>query len=156
MICAQCAKKDSHQRLGSGVHADVHMDRIIHNTLRVGVGKLHHARAHSTRARLATVVEGFSGFRPTRRFMLSRTNPGLNLMNKWRSKLQKLSQSPTVNRFDRGDSGAWPSCMSARTSTIPFTACMRKLVDVLPSAGRVYENVVNHQHLEVARFEAAD
>ncbi|MGP5015813.1 ATP-binding protein [Glutamicibacter ardleyensis] len=32
VFCTQYPKKDWHQRLGSGVHADAIMDRIIHNT----------------------------------------------------------------------------------------------------------------------------
>ncbi len=32
VFCTQYAKKDWHQRLGSGVHADAIMDRIVHNT----------------------------------------------------------------------------------------------------------------------------
>jgi len=33
VFCTQYPKKDWHQRLGSGVHADAIMDRIVHNTL---------------------------------------------------------------------------------------------------------------------------
>ena len=33
VFCTQYAKNDWHQRLGSGVHADAIMDRIVHNTL---------------------------------------------------------------------------------------------------------------------------
>ncbi|MGL5247331.1 MAG: ATP-binding protein, partial [Brooklawnia sp.] len=33
VFCTQYAKKDWHQRLGSGVHADAIMDRIVHNTI---------------------------------------------------------------------------------------------------------------------------
>ena len=32
VFCTQYAKKDWHQRLGGGVHADAIMDRIVHNT----------------------------------------------------------------------------------------------------------------------------
>ncbi|SDT17155.1 IstB-like ATP binding protein [Brevibacterium sandarakinum] len=38
VFCTQCAKKDWHQRLGSGVHADAIMDRIVHNTIWVDTG----------------------------------------------------------------------------------------------------------------------
>ena len=34
----QYAKKDWHQRLGSGVHADAIMDRIVHNTIWIETG----------------------------------------------------------------------------------------------------------------------
>nr|WP_024796364.1 ATP-binding protein [Tomitella biformata] len=33
VFCTQYAKKDWHQRLGSGVHVDAIMDRIVHNTV---------------------------------------------------------------------------------------------------------------------------
>ncbi|TCW19940.1 ATP-binding protein [Dietzia cinnamea] len=38
VFCTQYAQKDWHQRLGSGVHADAIMDRIVHNTLWVETG----------------------------------------------------------------------------------------------------------------------
>ena len=38
VFCTQYAKKDWHQRLGSGVHADAIMDRIVHNTIWVDTG----------------------------------------------------------------------------------------------------------------------
>lgn len=38
VFCTQYAKKDWHQRLGSGVHADAIMDRIVHNTFWVDTG----------------------------------------------------------------------------------------------------------------------
>ena len=38
VFCTQYAKKDWHQRLGSGVHADAVMDRIVHNTIWVDTG----------------------------------------------------------------------------------------------------------------------
>ncbi len=38
VCCIQCAKKDWHHRLGSGVHADAIMDRIVHNTIWVDTG----------------------------------------------------------------------------------------------------------------------
>ncbi len=38
VFCTQYAKKDWHQRLGSGVHADAIMDRIVHNTLWIETG----------------------------------------------------------------------------------------------------------------------
>ena len=38
VFCTQYAKKDWHQRLGSGVHADAIMDRIVHNTIWVETG----------------------------------------------------------------------------------------------------------------------
>lgn len=38
VFCTQYARKDWHQRLGSGVHADAIMDRIVHNTIWVETG----------------------------------------------------------------------------------------------------------------------
>lgn len=38
VFCTQYAKKDWHQRLGGGVHADAIMDRIVHNTLWIETG----------------------------------------------------------------------------------------------------------------------
>lgn len=38
VFCTQYAKKDWHQRLGSGVHADAIMDRIVHNTIWMETG----------------------------------------------------------------------------------------------------------------------
>jgi DNA replication protein DnaC len=38
VFCTQYQQKDWHQRLGSGVHADAIMDRIIHNTVWVETG----------------------------------------------------------------------------------------------------------------------
>ena len=49
VLCTQYAKKDWHQRLGSGVHADAIMNRIVHNTVWVDTGNLkmrEHASAH--------------------------------------------------------------------------------------------------------------
>jgi hypothetical protein len=46
-LWSQYAKKDWHQRLGSGVHADAIMDRIIHNTIWVDTGN-HNMRQHAT------------------------------------------------------------------------------------------------------------
>lgn len=37
-FCTQYAKKDWHQRLGGGAHADAIMDRIVHNTLWIEAG----------------------------------------------------------------------------------------------------------------------
>ena len=47
VFCTQYAKKDWHQRLGSGVHADAIMDRIVHNTIWVDTGD-HNMREHAT------------------------------------------------------------------------------------------------------------
>ena len=47
VFCTQYAKKDWHQRLGSGVHADAIMDRIVHNTIWVDTGS-HNMREHAT------------------------------------------------------------------------------------------------------------
>ena len=47
VFCTQYAKKDWHQRLGSGVHADAIMDRIVHNTIWVETGS-HNMREHAT------------------------------------------------------------------------------------------------------------
>ena len=38
VFCTQYAKKDWHQRLGSSVHADAIMDRIVHNTIWIETG----------------------------------------------------------------------------------------------------------------------
>lgn len=38
VFCTQYAQKDWHQRLGSGVHADAIMDRIVHNTIWIETG----------------------------------------------------------------------------------------------------------------------
>ncbi|MDN5743049.1 MAG: ATP-binding protein [Yaniella sp.] len=38
VFCTQYPQKDWHQRLGSGVHADAIMDRIIHNTIWMETG----------------------------------------------------------------------------------------------------------------------
>ena len=50
VFCTQYAKKDWHQRLGGGVHADAIMDRIVHNTLWIETGEVNmreHAAATS-------------------------------------------------------------------------------------------------------------
>ncbi len=39
VFCTQYAKKDWHQRLGSDVHADAIMDRIVHNTIWIETGQ---------------------------------------------------------------------------------------------------------------------
>jgi DNA replication protein DnaC len=46
VFCTQYAKKDWHQRLGSGVHADAIMDRIVHNTIWFDTGN-HNMREHA-------------------------------------------------------------------------------------------------------------
>src|SRR5699024_1717499 len=46
VFCTQYAKKDWHQRLGSGVHADAIMDRIVHNTIWVETG-VYNMREHT-------------------------------------------------------------------------------------------------------------
>ncbi|TFC42648.1 ATP-binding protein [Cryobacterium shii] len=46
VFCTQYAQKDWHQRLGSGVHADAIMDRIVHNTIWVETGG-HNMREHT-------------------------------------------------------------------------------------------------------------
>ena len=38
VFCTQYPKKDWHQRLGGGVHADAIMDRIVHNAVWVETG----------------------------------------------------------------------------------------------------------------------
>ena len=38
VFCTQYAKRDRHQRLGSGVHADAIMHRIVHNTIWINTG----------------------------------------------------------------------------------------------------------------------
>lgn len=49
MFCTQYAKKDCHKRLGSGVHADAIMDRIVHNTLWIETGDVN-MREHTAAA----------------------------------------------------------------------------------------------------------
>ncbi|MFB0833955.1 ATP-binding protein [Arthrobacter halodurans] len=46
VFCTQYSQKDWHQRLGSGVHADAIMDRIIHNTVWVKTGD-YNLRGHT-------------------------------------------------------------------------------------------------------------
>ncbi|MFC5932260.1 ATP-binding protein [Cryobacterium melibiosiphilum] len=46
VFCTQYAQRDWHQRLGSGVHADAIMDRIVHNTIWVETGG-HNMREHT-------------------------------------------------------------------------------------------------------------
>ncbi|AXE39466.1 Insertion sequence IS5376 putative ATP-binding protein [Acidipropionibacterium virtanenii] len=46
VFCTQYAKKDWHHRLGSGVHADAIMDRIVHNTIWFDTGN-HNMREHT-------------------------------------------------------------------------------------------------------------
>ena len=46
VFCTQYLQKDWHQRLGSGVHADAIMDRIIHNTIWVETGN-YNMREHA-------------------------------------------------------------------------------------------------------------
>lgn len=40
LFCTQYTKKDWHQRLGGGVHADAIMDRIVHNAVWIDTGPL--------------------------------------------------------------------------------------------------------------------
>lgn len=47
VFCTQYPQKDWHQRLGSGVHADAIMDRIIHNTIWIKTGT-YNMREHTT------------------------------------------------------------------------------------------------------------
>ncbi len=48
VFCTQYQKKDWHQRLGGGVHADAIMDRIVHNTIWITTGELN-MREHTAR-----------------------------------------------------------------------------------------------------------
>ncbi len=48
-VRTQYAKKDWHQRLGGGVHADAIMDRIVHNTLWIETGDVN-MREHTAAA----------------------------------------------------------------------------------------------------------
>lgn len=50
VFCTQYPKKDWHQRLGAGVHADAIMDRIVHNTIWINTGDM------NMREQLATVM----------------------------------------------------------------------------------------------------
>lgn len=90
VLCTQYSQKDWHQRLGSGVHADAIMDRIDPQQDLGRDRQLQHARAHSTRNRLATVAEGVSGARLRDRWRSLARTPSLNRANKWRSQLQIL------------------------------------------------------------------
>ncbi len=47
VLCTQYQQKDWHQRLGSGVHADAIMDRIIHNTIWIETGT-YNMREHTS------------------------------------------------------------------------------------------------------------
>ncbi|TFD80603.1 ATP-binding protein [Cryobacterium fucosi] len=49
VFCTQYSQKGRHQRLGSGVHADAIMDRIIHNTIWVETGT-YNMREHTALA----------------------------------------------------------------------------------------------------------
>ncbi len=49
VFCTQYAKKDWHQRLGGGVHADAIMDRIVHNTIWIETGEVN-MREHTAMA----------------------------------------------------------------------------------------------------------
>nr|WP_320536121.1 ATP-binding protein [Pseudarthrobacter sp. IC2-21] len=49
VFCTQYSQKDWHQRLGSGVHADAIMDRIIYNTIWVETGS-YNMREHAAPA----------------------------------------------------------------------------------------------------------
>ncbi|MET4095466.1 DNA replication protein DnaC [Arthrobacter sp. UYCu712] len=49
VFCTQYSQKDWHQRLGSGVHTDAIMDRIIHNTIWVETGN-YNMREHTALA----------------------------------------------------------------------------------------------------------
>jgi hypothetical protein len=49
VFCTQYSQKDWPQRLGSGVHADAIMDRIIHNTIWVETGN-YNMREHTAPA----------------------------------------------------------------------------------------------------------
>ena len=49
VFCTQYAKKDWHQRLGSDVHADAIMDRIVHNTIWIETGQTN-MREHTATA----------------------------------------------------------------------------------------------------------
>ncbi|MGH8987722.1 MAG: ATP-binding protein [Acidimicrobiales bacterium] len=46
VLCTQYLKKDWHERLGSGVHADAIMDRIIHNAIWIDTGS-YNMRQHT-------------------------------------------------------------------------------------------------------------
>jgi hypothetical protein len=62
--------------------------------------QLQHARAHSTRKRLATITEGVSGARPHDRWRSPARTPALNRTNKWRSKLQILNAALDIHAED--------------------------------------------------------
>jgi hypothetical protein len=65
VFCTQYSQKDWHQRLGSGVHADAIMDRIIHNTIWVETGN-YNMRDHTAHR---TAVENCHGGRQRRQAM---------------------------------------------------------------------------------------
>ena len=50
MFCTQYPKKDWHQRLGGGVHADAIMDRIVHNTIWIETGNTNMREHTATQA----------------------------------------------------------------------------------------------------------
>ncbi|WP_421958059.1 ATP-binding protein [Propioniciclava tarda] len=47
---AELGKKDWHQRLGGGVHADAIMDRIVHNTIWIETGNTNMREHTATKA----------------------------------------------------------------------------------------------------------
>ena len=51
VFCTQYAKKDWHQRLGSDVHADAIMDRIVHNTIWITTGEMNMREQAATATR---------------------------------------------------------------------------------------------------------
>ena len=51
VFCTQYAKKDWHQRLGSGVHADAIVDRIVHNTIWITTGEMNMREQAATATR---------------------------------------------------------------------------------------------------------
>ena len=50
VFCTQYPKKDWHQRLGGGVHADAIMDRIVHNTIWIETGNTNMREHTATKA----------------------------------------------------------------------------------------------------------
>ncbi|WP_277612244.1 ATP-binding protein [Cryobacterium glaciale] len=94
VFCTQYLPKDWHQRLGSGVHADAIMDRIIHNTIWVETGN-YNMREHAALVTAYLVTESVSGAKPRDCWRSPARTPALNRTIGWRSRLQILIWPPS-------------------------------------------------------------
>lgn len=90
VFCTQYSQRDWHQRLGSGVHADAIMDRIIHNTIWVEAGT-YNMREHTALASAYSVTEVASGSQPHHHWRSLARTVVLNRTIRWCSKPQILS-----------------------------------------------------------------